>query len=284
MAETGYKPLDLSPPASANFPDIDSILYKFAIHQKIAYYMKRNVLLLFLLVSWSAYAQTTINNYKYVLVPEKFEFSREANQYGLNFLAKSLLEDKGFSVYFDNTEIPKELAGDRCNALKVEVVQRKAIFATNLTLFLKDCRGNIIFKSKEGKSREKEYATAYEEALKDAFKSLNDVPYAYSAPTNTPLQTVDTATASSPMPATTTVPAEQRESAGTLYAQATANGFQLIDTTPKIVLTLLKTSAPDYFIASKGTTNGIVFKKTGEWFFEYYHEGKLISEKLAIKF
>lgn len=247
--------------------------------------MKRIVFCLFLLVSWAGYAQTTINNYKYVLVPEKFDFSREANQYGLNFLAKSLLENKGFSAYFDNQDIPKELAGDRCNALKVEVVQRKAIFTTNLTLFLKDCRGNIVFKSKEGKSREKEFAAAYEEALKDAFRSLNDIPYAYVATTNTPPRpTVDTTTVPSSVPATTPVAAEQREPAGTLYAQATANGFQLIDTTPKIVLTLLKTSAPDYFIANKGTTNGIVFKKTGEWFFEYYNDGKLISEKLLIKF
>ncbi|NII29385.1 hypothetical protein HB364_30170 [Pseudoflavitalea sp. X16] len=247
--------------------------------------MKRNIVLLFLLVSWAGYGQNTINNYKYVLVPEKFDFSREANQYGLNFLAKSLLENKGFSAYFDNQDIPKDLAGDRCNALKAEVTQRKAIFATNLTLVLKDCQGNIVFKSKEGKSREKDYGAAYEEALKDAFKSLNDVPYTYTGTTNArPRQTVDTTTAPSPVPATTPVAAEQREPAGTLYAQATANGFQLIDTTPKIVLTLLKTSAPDYFIASKGTTNGIVFKKTGEWFFEYYSDGKLISEKLLIKF
>ena len=249
------------------------------------YNMKRNILLLFLLVSCAGYTQTTINNYKYVMVPEKFDFSREANQYGLNFLAKSLLENKGFSVYFDNQEMPKELGGDRCNVLKAEVTQRKAIFTTNLTLVLKDCQGNIVFKSKEGKSREKDYGVAYEEALKDAFKSLNDVPYAYNGTISTrPRQAVDTPTAPSSTPAATPVAAEQREPAGTLYAQATANGFQLIDTTPKIILTLLKTSAPDYFIASKGTDHGIVFKKTGEWFFEYYNDGKLISEKLLIKF
>lgn len=168
--------------------------------------MKRNILLLFLLVSWSGYAQTTINNYKYVLIPEKFEFSKESNQYGLNMLAKSFLENKGFSVYFDNQEMPKELAGDRCNALKAEVVQRKAIFTTNLTLLLKDCQGNIIFKSKEGKSREKDFAAAYEEALKDAFRSLNDLPYAYNGTTNTgPRQTVDTTTVPSSQPAATPV-------------------------------------------------------------------------------
>jgi hypothetical protein len=72
--------------------------------------------------------------------------------------------------------------------------------------------------------------------------------------------------------------------AGTLYAQAIANGYQLIDTTPKIVLTLLKTSAENYFIASNATANGIVLKKNENWVFEYYKDGKLISEKLLVKF
>lgn len=250
--------------------------------------MKRIICYLLLLVSLSGYAQTTINNFKYVLVPEKFDFLKETNQYNLNTLTKFLLEGKGFSVYFDNQDIPKELAADRCNMLKAEVVQRKAIFATNLTLLLKDCQGNIIFKSKEGKSREKEWALSYQEALRDAFSSLTAEPYTYNGTVNTrPRPAADSTTAVSPsLPAATPVPAVamEKEAAGTLYAQATANGFQLIDTTPKIVFTLLKTSLPDHFIANKGAAQGIVFKRGGEWFFEYYNEGKLMAEKLTIKF
>jgi hypothetical protein len=87
--------------------------------------MKRYALLFFLLISFAGYAQTTINNYKYVVVPTKFNFSREENQYGLNTVTKSLLEEKGFTVYFDDSEIPKELAGNRCNALNADVVQKK---------------------------------------------------------------------------------------------------------------------------------------------------------------
>ena len=247
--------------------------------------MKVYALLIFLFVSYSGYAQNTINNYKYVLVPEKFDFSREDNQYGLNTLAKSLLEEKGFSVYFDHSEIPKELSGNMCNALNAEVTQKKGLFVTNLTLLLKDCKGNIIFKSKEGKSREKEFAAAYNLALRDAFTSLNDVPYAYNGTTSeAPRQAVATPVVSSPPPASTTVAPEIKEAAGTLYAQVTANGYQLIDTSPKIVLTLLKTSAPDYFIAGNEASHGIVLKKNGEWHFEYYKDSKLISEKLLIKF
>lgn len=253
--------------------------------------MKGYAFLFLLLISISGFAQQTINNYKYVLVPEKFSFSREVNQYGLNTLTQSLLEEKGFTVYFDNSELPKEIASNRCSALNTEVVQKKGLFVTNLTLILKDCRGNVIFKGKEGKSREKEFATSYNLALRDAFTSLNDVPYAYDGTT---AEASQPAVAAAPVPAPAAVPpptpaatpvvAQIKEAAGTLYAQVTANGYQLIDTTPKKVLTLLKTSAPEYFIADNGTAHGIVLKKNGEWHFEYYQEDKLISEKLLIKF
>ncbi|HEY9258975.1 hypothetical protein [Chitinophaga sp.] len=257
--------------------------------------MKGYALLLCLFASFSGYAQNTINNYKYVVVPEKFNFSKEENQYGLNTVTKSLLEEKGFTVYFES-DIPKELAGNRCNALTTDVAQKKGLFVTNLTVILKDCQGNILFKSKEGKSREKEFATSYNLALRDAFTSLNDVPYAYNGTVNAAPQqaavaapvaaaTVAATAAPTPsLPATTPVAPETKEAAGTLYAQPTANGYQLIDTAPKIVLTLLKTSAPDYFIADNGTAHGIVMKKNGEWHFEYYKDSKLIAEKLLIKF
>lgn len=257
--------------------------------------MKGYALLLLLLVSFSGFAQNTINNYKYVVVPEKFNFSREEDQYGLNSLTKSLLEEKGFTVYLDNSSIPNELAGNRCNALNAEVVQKKGLFVTNLTLILKDCKGNIIFKSKEGKSREKEFLTSYNLALRDAFTSLNDVPYAYTGPANpaatevapaavTPAKEVPAPAAAVVAAAPVAAAAQVKDASGTLYAQATPNGYQLIDTTPKKVLTLLKTSAADYFIADNGISHGIALKKNGEWYFEYYKDNQLISEKLLIKF
>ena len=262
--------------------------------------MKAYAIFIFLLFTVSAYSQNTINNYKYVLVPERFDFSKEDNQYGLNSVAKLLLEDKGFIAFIGNEELPTELVANKCNALRAEVVQKKGLFVTNLTLLLKDCQGNIVFKSKEGKSREKEFHTAYDLALRDAFSSLNDVPYKYDStalapsqqamttPAAPPAAAPATATAPTPAPATTPAPAPASasvaEAIGTLYAQATPNGYQLIDTTPKKVLTLSKTSMQDYFIAEDGASNGVVFRKNGEWFFEYYKDNKLISQKLQIKF
>jgi hypothetical protein len=256
--------------------------------------MKKCLLLLILVLPFSGFAQNTINNYKYVLVPEKFNFLKQNDQYRLNTLTRLLLEEKGFTVYFDNAELPTEIANNKCIALTTDVLEKNGMFTTNLTLVLKDCQGNIVFKTKEGKSREKEFKTSYNLALRDAFTSLTETTYSYNESTHVPVQQM-TAVATTVAPAvkqvqeSTPVAKEAMsvttaQPVGTLYAQPTANGFQLIDTTPKKVLTLLKTSAQDYFIAENGTANGIVLKKNGDWFFEYYSNGQLNSEKLLIKF
>ena len=248
--------------------------------------MKAYALLTLVLFTVTAYSQGTLNNYKYVIVPERFSFSKETNQYGLNTISKLLLEEKGFTAFVGNDKVPSEVALNKCNALTAEVTEKKGMFVTNLTLLLKDCQGNIIFKSKEGKSREKEYQVAYNEALRNAFASLKETPYQYDGTVfNTTQQAAATpavtpATPAQPAASTTTA----ADITGTLYAQAIPNGYQLVDTSPKKVLTLLKTSVQDYFIAEGGASNGIVFKKDGEWIFEYYKDNKLVSQKLEIRF
>ncbi|MCZ4245298.1 hypothetical protein [Pedobacter punctiformis] len=257
--------------------------------------MKRYLFICLLLASVTGFAQNTINNYKYVIVPEKFSFLKQSNQYDLNSLTKLFLEEKGFKVYYDNADLPTEIANNKCSALIADLLEKNSMFTTNVTFLLKDCKGNILFKSKEGKSREKEYKISYNLALRDAFTSLNEVQYAYNGTTIANEQT-NTAPAPvaaqsaqiTPLVATTAVAqtpvAEAKQPDGTLYAQPIANGYQLINTAPKIVLTLFKTSAAEYFIASNGTANGIVLKKNGDWFFEYYQNDKRIAEKLLIKF
>ena len=264
--------------------------------------MKAYALVIGVLFTAAGYSQNTINSYKYVLVPERFSFAKEDNQYGLNTTAKLLLEQKGFAAVMSNKELPPAMAGNKCSALIAEVTERKALFTTNLTLILKDCQGNIIFKGKEGKSREKEFPVAYDGALREAFTSLTATPYKYdstlvaqpqqtapapvTASASTTAPPAASTTTTPPVPATASTPATSTPAdlTGTLYAQVIPNGYQLIDTSPKKVLTLLKTSTEDSFIAEGGVSNGIVFKKSGEWFFEYYKDNKLVSQKLGIKF
>jgi len=249
--------------------------------------MKAPALLILVLFTVTVHAQTNINNYKYVVVPEKFSFSKSENQYGLNSLLRDLLEEKGFTAFMSNGQLPQDVAANKCSSLMADVVEKKGIFVTNLTILLKDCQGNIIFKSKEGKSREKEFPVAYDGALRDAYTWLKAAPYQYDGTTFTQVQTataVPVPVAPAPVAAAIPASAAITDATGTLYAQATPNGFQLIDTTPKKVLTLLKTSVPDYYIAANGPVAGVVFKKNEEWLYEYYKDDKLVSQKLQIKF
>ncbi|HVU99568.1 MAG TPA: hypothetical protein VHE34_30310 [Puia sp.] len=269
--------------------------------------MKIEALFTLLLTTMAGYSQTTpntINNYKYVLVPHRFDFQKSDDQYALNTTTKSLLEQKGFNVYWTDDVLPPSLAGNKCAALQTEVTQRKAMFTTNLTLVLKDCLGNIVFKGKEGRSREKEFYVAYDEAMKDAFTSLNATPYNYDStltvqsqpqqgrPQQTQPQQSQPQTQAPPQsqsqPQSQIPPTNPGPVTGILYAQSIPNGYQLIDLSPKKIMTLLKTSQPDFYLArtdaAGGAPTGVVFKKDGQWLLEYYKDDKLISQKLDIKF
>jgi len=249
--------------------------------------MKTYFFIILLALSFTAKGQSAAINYKYLIVPEKFGFLKQPNQYNLNVLAKALFEDKGFTVYYDNTEIPSEIATDRCKALVIDVEEHNSMFVTNLTFVLKDCKGNIILKSKEGKSREKEYKQSYNAAMRDAFSSLGDLHYeagSTAVVNSTPVTPTQEVKTVAPAPVTQPAVATAKQSEALLYAQPINNGYQLIDSAPKIVLTLLKTTVADYYIASNTSTNGVVLKKDGNWFFEYYKDNALVSEKLSIKF
>lgn len=71
-----------------------------------------------------------------------------------------------------------------------------------------------------------------------------------------------------------------------LYAQAIPNGYQLVDSTPKIVMILQQTSFSNFYIAKPNwqDANGILYKKGGNWVFEYYEGGELMNKKMNIKF
>lgn len=239
--------------------------------------MKVFTLLLAMAFSVIARSQNTINNYQYVLVPERFEMFKMEDQYGMNTMAKSLLEGVGFKAYMANEPLPADLANNKCSALKAELVEKKKFLSTGLILVLKDCQGTIVYQSEEGKSREKEWQLAYNEALRNAVGFLSKAQYKYDGP-------AAPAPATSAPVMTAATPATVTDNKDVLYAQANPNGYQLIDTSPKKVMTLLKTSQTDSFIGDDGTAKGIVFKKGGEWYFEYYQDEKLVSRKLNIKF
>lgn len=143
--------------------------------------MKKVWLTLYVLIVMfsNVFAQTSVNNFKYVIVPERFDFLKENDQFQVNSLTKFLLEKEGFIVYMSNDKIPKELAENRCLVLNAKVIDHSKLFKTKLKIELLDCYNNIVVESKIGETREKEFKKAYHEALRNAYESIKGMNYEY---------------------------------------------------------------------------------------------------------
>lgn len=312
--------------------------------------MKHLFLALFLMASVTGMAQKQLNDFKYIIVPKKFDGFKRQNQYQTSTLVKHLFTEKGFETAYED-DLPMELNANRCLGLTVGLVDDSSMFTTKTALMLKDCQGREILATQEGKSKEKDFKDSYNEAIREAFKSVQTLNYAYTGKTeNSAPVTVsfanDVKDAKEPKNAKNMVEQqatvenqsfkdhtpknsdftkseEKREmvkqmatreqqsyvdktpkasnikssnskdqlkisnakpSSGVLYAQELENGYQLVDSTPKIVLKLKKTSVPDYYLAQGDDKSGTVFMNEGKWYFEYYAEGELVTEELDIKF
>lgn len=148
--------------------------------------MKKPISILLMLVIGfvcsTAQAQD-LSTYKYVIVPIKYDFLNERDQYQLNSLTEFLFEKHGFNVIMEVEKFPDDLANEPCVALRAEVVslaEGMFTFVTKLKVRLKNCNNQVVFESKEGKSQLKQYKFAYQEALRDAFSSLKKLNYSYS--------------------------------------------------------------------------------------------------------
>ena len=245
--------------------------------------------LLFLCMSLPLFGSAqSVNDYKYVMVPSQFKFQNSVNQYGLNFITKGLLQKYGFEVFLDTDPIPEDILNYNCNKLYADVIENNNLTNTKLTIVLKDCKNNILFKSAEGKSRDKDWKMGYNMALRDAFRSFDNLSYNYNgsvtAIQSEVIKTTNdgtTITKEIITPSQTQIVSTYRQ---TLYAQPSENGYQLVDSTPKVVLRIFKTSSKEIFIVENGQKSGTLYRNNDAWIFEYYDNGKLISENLSIKF
>lgn len=254
--------------------------------------MKKTILFLLLLIASYSYSQS-VNDYKAVIIPVKYDFLKSENQYRLTTISKFNLNKAGFEAFYSNETMPSDY-NDRCSFLYMDVVKENAFLATKLVVTLKDCYGTIIFQSAEGKSKEKEYQTAYTEALNEAFQSIYDLQYKYSGQTTAKTESVaiepavsiavTTPAATVEKPVMSTPKISSKTDASLLYAQPTANGYQLIDSSPKVIMRVFHTSNKYCYIAIKGDIQGVLILKNNDWVFEYYQNDQLWSEIIAVKF
>ena len=245
----------------------------------------------------------TVNDYKGVIIPMRYDFQNSENQYRLQTLTKFNLTNAGFQSFYSSEVIPAEF-NDRCTMLYLDVKKENAFLVTKLFITLKDCYGVVVFQSLIGKSREKEFQMAYSESLNEAFKSVAELNYQYKGGSGEKSISASVPVVASPITSTPSVgvpaavipaavvPAvavsesktSETKSTGLLYAQPTSYGYQLIDSEPKVIMKVYKTSNPGSYMATKGNVQGALVSKDNQWFFEYYQVDKLISEKVEVKF
>ncbi|MCG2611355.1 hypothetical protein LZZ90_07530 [Flavobacterium sp. SM15] len=243
--------------------------------------MKR---LLFLLIAFffcGILIAQKANDYKYIIVPVKYSFLDEPNKYNLSALTKMVFEKQGYQVFYENDILPEDLAENRCNALYADMKGKSSMFITKIVLELKDCQNQVVFTSVEGKSNEKEYKVAYIQAFREVGKSVEQLKS--NAKHGESIKT-ELITAPEKLHVESSSVITKNQNDNLWYPQATAYGFQLVDKTPKVVMKLYKTSQTNLFIAQKDSKQGVVFTKNNQWWFEYYQNELLVSEKLEIKF
>lgn len=247
--------------------------------------MKNNFIVTFIVcfVITGVYAQTNLNGYKYVIVPNKFSFLKKTDQYKLNGLTHFLFNKHGFKAFLEGSAYPDDFIISNCNVLHTDVVKESNLFTTKLKIILKDCYGKTIYTSPIGLSREKDYAKAYTEALRNSFKSIASLGYKYNAKqdkkagvnarilNNTPLKLKKENIFEAPV------------SKNQLYAIKTQQGYYLkASSNNKVVYVLLNTSLPHVYLVEN--KKAIIYKDHENWFIDYYDNSIKKHYKLSVKF
>lgn len=265
-------------------------------------------------ITYASYAQNSVNDYKYVVVPNKFDFLSEANEYRLNNLTKLLFEKYGFIALMEEDMLPDDAIANSCLVLKSDVIPEKSMFITKLKVKLKNCRGEVIFTSKLGESRKKKYEVAYTLALREAFNSFavlnysyqeNPVILAYGAPNSEANdeeieklkeeisqlkeKKLNEETTALPLEVKPTVVVVIDESLkpetlqpDVLTAKGIFNGYQLLDSASKVIMTIYTSGVKDVFIV-KGK-DAIIYKKGKSWIYSETNDTDLLAQAINIKF
>lgn len=299
-------------------------------------------------ITISAFSQQSINNYKYILVPDEYKFQKSPNAYDMNELVKFLFNKEGFTAFIDSEDLPADLRLNGCLALTADLINDSGMLTTKMYFELKDCNNQVIYTTEVGKSKEKEYQKAYQGAARAAFEEIKTLNYAYEPisgsvavdehvdekqneaakvaaaaavvvafpeektpePASTTVETVDEPTVSEAnessaevssvnsqsavngesavkvaavvtTPLLVTNPVEKTIDKDILYAQEIENGYQLVDSSPKVIYKALATSVKDVYMIEG--SDGIIYKTTDGWVAEYYEDSELKRKLLTIK-
>ena len=280
----------------------------FLYSSVLTYYlikMKNIILVLFLIMSniFVFGQEKKVNNYKFIVVPDKFDFLNQRDKYKTSSLTKFLLKKNGFTVVLNSEQYPKDLTDNPCSGLKALVLDKSSVFKVKVVIELRDCSNRLLYTSEEGVSRLKEFKKGFQEAIRKAHASMNNIAYEpFLLETirkdKKEIVIVDPVLVKegkeiklkSEIPAINNiekavlvVPINNIVLASSvLYAQPVENGFQLINSKPTVVFVILKTKVKGVFILKD--KNGVLYKKEGVWIAEFYENGTFTEKKYQVKF
>ncbi|WP_194851742.1 hypothetical protein [Nonlabens antarcticus] len=143
----------------------------------------KNLFFLFLTLGCTCATAQSINDYKYVIVENQYEFQNSANEYRLNELMEFLLQKYGFETYRNNEILPTDLNRGLCNSMQLKV-EKSGILWADIDARLEDCSGNVLFKTKAARGTEKDYQKAYFSAVRESFESFERLKYKYNGGEN----------------------------------------------------------------------------------------------------
>ena len=213
-----------------------------------------------------------INDYKYVSVPERFDFLKTSDQYQLNSLTEFLLKKNGFIVMNELKYYPSDLAENACLLLDVNVEKIKSFLKTKLQVQFKNCKNQIIFKSEIGISNEKDFKTAFHEALRASFISIGDANYNYS---EKPFQLNHNNIIRS---GATQVDQNDNNQNLRIKTIPTSYGFDFVTSNKEILFSLHQTICDGVYIIDKLT--GTAYRRGDKWVREYIKENTITIEPL----
>ena len=266
--------------------------------------MKNIILVLFLtIVNLFVFGQEKkVNNYKFIVVPDRFDFLKQKDEYKTSSLTKFLFKKNGFTVFLNSEQYPKDLIDNPCSGLKALVLDKSSMFKVKVIIELRDCSNRLLYTSDEGVSKLKEYKKGFQEAIRNAHASMIDVVYEpfllepigkdkKEIVTVNPVLVkevkevkleVELPVINNIEEAAQVSPTNTIAPATSLYAQPKENGFQLINLKPQVVFVILNTGAKDIYVIKD--KNGLLYKKGENWIAEFYEGGEIVVKKYSIKF
>lgn len=246
-------------------------------------------IVIFIIFQTSLYAQTDLNQYKYVSVPDRFDFMKTNDQFQMSSLTQFLLTKKGFTVLESIENYPSDLAANSCLLLDVNVEKIKGFLKTKLEVQFINCKKEVVFRSAIGTSKEKDFKMAYHQAIRAAFDSMEVLNYNYeesaaidiSAPietSTTVLPKPSVQTPSAPIVVASVDPVDLPELPKTLIVSR-AYGYDITDANGRVLYSIYQTMEEGIFIIDK--LPGIAYKRGKRWVREYVLEKKMVIEPLA---